>query len=105
MINLLPAPPGISEALCVDLGNGITVRAELELPEDVEGLPVRVVVEAAQLGEGRVPLAGWQGDLVDEAVPVADLDDVPARRQASLGNHGWRPAAYSPGKATKSLDG
>ena len=61
----------------------VHLRAELELPEHLEGAPLVVVVEADELDERRVPLGRRRNDVLDEPLAVAHLDDVAAVRRVA----------------------
>jgi hypothetical protein len=59
-------------------------RAQLELPCDREAPPLRVVVEAHQLHERRVARRRRRHDLLDEVLPMADVDDVAGDRHVRV---------------------
>jgi len=72
------------EALDVPKTVGFCVmhlRAEIELPENVEGAPLVVVVETNKFHESRVALRGRRHDRFDQPLAMADLDDVSLARR------------------------
>jgi hypothetical protein len=58
-------------------------RPELELPRDVEGAALVVVVETHELHQRRVALLRGWNNVLDEPLPVTYLDDVSRSRSVA----------------------
>ncbi len=64
---------GLAEPVCLRL---MHFRPELELPENLKGPALVVVVEANELHQRRVSLGGGRHDVFHEPLTMADLHDV-----------------------------
>src|SRR5437868_5824411 len=53
------------------------LRSELELPENLKGPALVVVVQADELDQRRVPFRWRRHNVLDEPLTMSDLDDVP----------------------------